>query len=710
MIAVLAMSALALVSCKKDKINENDNAANGEKVTFHATVAETVCTDEGEKTTLFGTHFIFEVDDEFGVYSTNMGKCTDGGFKCYISKITDTNGGFEFDLRGDWTYEEDPSIAAYPYRWKTSGSYKAWFNTTGNNVTVQYGFPPTQDYKEGNVASDTYPMIGWYTAYDEPIGNKYGNFDFYPFMSLLKVKIKGYNNNDKSKNVGSIVLEDKECDLAGRTAPMIVTEDNLSYFGTEGLSFVGQSFKTITLNCKTPENNNKGVDLAPVGTDFYFVVPANTLKHFTVTVKDVNGHDLYTQNGAIANGSKTRKIHTLTFPEPLYWDFGELLYLYASEKSSVKVTIPQGLNVNLQMCKISPTGVATNWTNVGETMNLEPGDMVYFKGNNSSFSILDNYVHFEITGNVTASGNIMSLMDETCTKTTLSDYCFNHLFANCTGLTSIVGLSLPSNTLTRACYQSMFEGCVGLTEIPNNFLQAENLAPSCYTSMFKGCTGLGLVNMHLTENAAAYCYQSMFEGCSSLYYFEGSISIENPEALKCCQYMFKDCTALSGIELVTINAAAPDYCCDGMFSGCKELLNDENSNIILNASSVGSFGYQRMFENCNKLVNAPNLPAEELGRYCYYRMFSNCKNIERIEMSAKDVEADRCCESMFQGCTKLNSVTVNFEEWKEIGGKLTTLNWFNNVPKGGTFYCPEGLEAISNISHIPSDWTVVRSN
>jgi len=97
------------------------------------------------------------------------------------------------------------------------------------------------------------------------------------------------------------------------------------------------------------------------------------------------------------------------------------------------------------------------------------GDYVYFRGNNPNGLTTDsrNYIRFVLTnGRIAASGNIMSLIDNgSCTCTTIPNSgCFDHLFYNCTALTTAP--KLPATTLTRYCYNSMFQGCTALTTAP----------------------------------------------------------------------------------------------------------------------------------------------------------------------------------------------------------------------------------------------------
>lgn len=450
--------------------------------------------------------------------------------------------------------------------------------------------------------------------------------------------------------------------------------------------------------------NYRAVELKPEGSDFYFVVPAGTLEHFTLKVMDETGNALLTQPGAIKDGAKSRTIHTLEIPEMIgSFNYDDFLCLASNRNgSTVQVIGYQDLqNVNLQMCWESTDGQMSNWGNVSEQeISLEEGEKLYFKNNSSSLSTLSNHAQFVITGDVTASGNIMSLLK----NTSLKDYCFNHLFANCTGLTSIDGLSLPSTTLNRGCYESMFEGCTALESVPDCLLdQAETLSPSCYKSMFKGCTSLSSANLNLTKITCLYCYESMFDGCSHLTECNGIIEI-NADAKQCCMNMFNGCSALTTAPTMTINEA-PSYGFQSMFNGCTAL---RNVNVTINATTVGKYSYYSMFSGCARLQSGPTLlPATELSDMCYYRMFSGCRNLRTpIEIEAENVSAARCCESMFAFCNMLPSVTVHFTDWPANG----TSNWFTSVTSSSTFRCPTDLEDERGTSRIPTNWSVERLN
>lgn len=67
----------------------------------------------------------------------------------------------------------------------------------------------------------------------------------------------------------------------------------------------------------------------------------------------------------------------------------------------------------------------------------------------------------------------------------------------------------------------------------------------------------------------------------------------------------------------------------------------------------GSF-YKSMFEGCNSLVTAPELPATRLtNEYCYLGMFKNCENIKTAPKLPATQLVKGCYSSMFNGCISL---------------------------------------------------------
>ena len=133
----------------------------------------------------------------------------------------------------------------------------------------------------------------------------------------------------------------------------------------------------------------------------------------------------------------------------------------------------------------------THWKpyTIGETITLADSTFLLFRNGehkNRKFSKDDeNYYHFEISGPISAQGNIMSLLNRDF-STPLTFYGFFSLFEGCTSLLSAP--ELPATTMEQGCYSQMFSGCTALKSAPE--LPAEALATNCYRYMFRGCSAL----------------------------------------------------------------------------------------------------------------------------------------------------------------------------------------------------------------------------
>lgn len=154
---------------------------------------------------------------------------------------------------------------------------------------------------------------------------------------------------------------------------------------------------------------------------------------------------------------------------------------------------------------------------------------------------VSNYVQFEMTGTIEASGNCNSMLSSdyknitslsgydyaffrlfiSCKPlsrapelpaTTLSDCCYSNMFMLCDGLTKAP--ELPATTLTGSCYSYMFSYCRSLTKAPE--LPATTLTEDCYTHMFKTCDSLTKAPLLPATTLAEDCYSGMFDSCKSL--------------------------------------------------------------------------------------------------------------------------------------------------------------------------------------------------
>ena len=322
-------------------------------------------------------------------------------------------------------------------------------------------------------------------------------------------------------------------------------------------------------------------------------------------------------------------------PAPNYFTF-----IAEEDNSTISLTSKTSPDIKYSL----NGGVWTQWNYSAITLNT--GDTIRMKGNNSSgFSTSSsNYNQFQMTGKISASGNIMSLLYENDFEEQLTipcGYCFYRMFYDCTGLTTAP--KLPATTLADGCYNNMFSGCTNLTTAPK--LPATTLANYCYEYMFKGCTSLTKAPELPATKLADYCYQYMFYGCSSL--------TKAPEL-----------------------PAPPSslYCYRGMFRGCTSLTKAPELSY---ASLLATGCYNSMFYGCTSLTKAPKLPAYTLPTYCYSSMFYNCTSLNDIIMLATDVSATDC---------------------------LTA--WVTNVASSGTFIKDASTTLPTGDNGIPNGWTV----
>ena len=268
---------------------------------------------------------------------------------------------------------------------------------------------------------------------------------------------------------------------------------------------------------------------------------------------------------------------------------------------------------------------------------LNEGESVKFKGvnpNGLTFNDDGCYYNFRfgLTGNVSASGDITSLINGVGGDCPLPALCCERLFYHCEGLTTAP--NLPSTTLAEDCYSGMFQGCTGLTTAPE--LPATTLAFECYAGMFQGCTGLTTAPELPATTLAELCYSYMFQGCEGL-------------------------------------TAAP----------------------ALPATTLASQCYAGMFQDCMGLTTAPALPATTLVDSCYGYMFSGCSSLSSITCLATDITASSCTDSWVNVVSKSGTFTkaASMSDWTEgisgipsgwavvdYGGTSTEINDSNSSP------------------------------
>ena len=164
------------------------------------------------------------------------------------------------------------------------------------------------------------------------------------------------------------------------------------------------------------------------------------------------------------------------------------------------------------------------WTSItstseGATISVAHGNLVRFRGNNTTYATDKNtYSGFEGgTATYDIEGNVMSLLygDNFAERTTFPDgssYNFCSLFKKAPVI-SAENLVLPATTLKDYCYRALFSWCSTLTKAPE--LPATTLATGCYWYMFEQCAITEAPILNATT-LVKECYGHMFEGCGLL--------------------------------------------------------------------------------------------------------------------------------------------------------------------------------------------------
>ncbi|MCQ2112435.1 MAG: leucine-rich repeat domain-containing protein [Bacteroidaceae bacterium] len=366
-------------------------------------------------------------------------------------------------------------------------------------------------------------------------------------------------------------------------------------------------------------------------------------------------------------------------------------------------------------------------TTTGVILLNDAGDKVYFRNAAdevaTGFSLNSNsYYQFKMSGNIAASGNVMSLIDKRCgattipcagcfcclfyecqslisapelPATTLTDYCYGSMFCKCPNLRTAP--ELPATTLTDNCYGSMFHSCTSLKSAPN--LPAMTLANNCCQYMFKDCINLESAPNMPAMTLATKCYLYMFAGCTNLK--SAPKLPATTLADYCYQYMFEGCTGLKSapeLPATTLKTRCYQY----MFSGCTGLTSAPE--LPATTLATATYCYSNMFEGCTGLTSAPELPATTLANYCYQYMFKGCTGLKTAPELPATTLKTRCYYYMLQDCTSLNNISV------VAVNATNSKDWVKGVSSSGTFACPSTVTTTSpGTSANPVGWTVKNS-
>ena len=342
--------------------------------------------------------------------------------------------------------------------------------------------------------------------------------------------------------------------------------------------------------------------------------------------------------------------------------------------------------------------------------------------------------------------------------TKLGEGCYEGMFSGCKAL--LMAPTLPAEVLAKNCYKDMFLGCAKLQSAPE--LIAPELAEGCYKNMFNGCAALteliayfdnwevkdattgwlsgvadkgtfhykGKSDIARSENTVPagwvvnpdyFCLTAKDEGARMIIDKKdksANISLQySMDGLQWQNYFFntaltfgkdkkiywraKEVNAnldgisfhaldkapviasgniMSLLDVSVVQTKVPARAFKGLFEGCQgltqapelpftelgdscyfEMFKDCSALTTapeLPATELTTSCYQCMFEWCKKLVNVPDFPAAQMGRYSCYKMFSFCKSLENAPALPVTALAPNCCASMFEQCESLTHAPV----------------------------------------------------
>ena len=514
------------------------------------------------------------------------------------------------------------NVAYYPYA--SGASIEAG---DGSYIISGIELPATQTYVAGSFGNGAFPMaaINAVEDIDFKFKNLFGGLKLQltGTATITSISVRGNNNETL-------------CGAATVTVPTNGSMPSIELTGTDA------SAKTVTLNC------GAGVTLnTTTPTPFIIALPPVTFtKGFFVTVTDSNGKKM---NISTAKSKEMVRSSLRKMPSVEFVDYEDEPFTITSTGSTtvsiIKVGNPSDISLEYSLGD-------DNWSayTIGTSVSLSNGESVQFRAGeegNSTFSQSDSKYYKIVvsgTGTIMASGNVMSLLDQSMI-TDVPENSFFYLFRSCAKLTDASNLKLPATT-AEGCYYYMFSGCTSLTQAPA--LPATTLAEDCYCCMFFECTSLTQAPALPATTLANCCYSSMFQDCTSL-------------------------TQAPALPATTL----ADDCYNGMFQGC------------------------------TSLTQAPALPATTLADYCYEGMFKGCISLIATPVLPAPLLLDCCYRWMFEDCTSLNAVTclATYIPW---GESECTSNWLSGVAATGTFTKAEGMTGwrLNSDSGIPDGWTV----
>lgn len=238
---------------------------------------------------------------------------------------------------------------------------------------------------------------------------------------------------------------------------------------------------------------------------------------------------------------------------------------------------------------------------------------------------------------------------------------------------------------------------------PNTYYHYFYITDECY--IYGNIMSLLYKNNYSTTNSLGstnYVFSYLFSGCDKLYNHDVKSLLLPATTLTdyCYERMFIGCTSLTKAPELPATTMKR-YCYSHMFDGCSSLTEAPD----LPAQTLDKGSYQFMFRGCTSLEETPELSATTLNQFCCRSMFEGCTSLITGPTLRATTLASGCYYDMFNGCTNLHSITCLTTT--TISNRDYTADWVNGVSNSGTFTKASGINWPSGNDGIPSGWEVV---
>ena len=122
------------------------------------------------------------------------------------------------------------------------------------------------------------------------------------------------------------------------------------------------------------------------------------------------------------------------------------------------------------------------------------------------------------------------------------------------------------------------------------------------------------------------------------------------------------------------------------FAGLFGYTNVVSAGDLVLPNNVISGVYTNMFNGCESLTTAPDLPATTLEIMCYQNMFNGCKSLTTAPDLIAETLVESCYYGMFSGCESLNYIKALFlTDPMEAGDNQALEVWIDGIATTGTF-------------------------